>query len=164
MVNCLVCGKPIGDEKFCSNCGSAIHKERKVDNDLSDINNTKYCTNCGELVEENDQFCSYCGNQINGDNFSGNKMENCENIDKTINDAEIGSKDILKEAIPNTKRSLKHLDWKDLVGGPVYTSLRKYNRGKNKQCVYCGTPYEDESDYCMECGNNLKIQRKQMGE
>ena len=57
MVNCPVCGKDVGDEKFCSNCGSAIEKQNSSSNNL----NTKFCTNCGSEIDINAELCPKCG-------------------------------------------------------------------------------------------------------
>ncbi|WP_295721379.1 hypothetical protein [uncultured Methanobrevibacter sp.] len=71
MTTCPVCGKEIGDEKFCPNCGSAIKNENKETDNLStndnnsndndNDNNIKYCTNCCSEIDFNAEICPKCG-------------------------------------------------------------------------------------------------------
>ena len=44
MKNCSSCGEPVGDSKFCSNCGQV-----------------QTCLSCGTEFTENEKFCTKCG-------------------------------------------------------------------------------------------------------
>ncbi|MEP7158466.1 MAG: zinc ribbon domain-containing protein [Chloroflexota bacterium] len=44
---CASCGKPVGSEKFCSNCGAAVAMAK--------------CTNCGTDIAAGAKFCGSCG-------------------------------------------------------------------------------------------------------
>ncbi len=48
---CPSCGKPVGSEKFCSNCGTAL--------------GTPKCPKCGEELAAGARFCGNCGNRMN---------------------------------------------------------------------------------------------------
>jgi NMD protein affecting ribosome stability and mRNA decay len=48
MAFCPVCGKEVGNEKFCSNCGSAIEND---DASSYDSQNSKFCSNCGSQID-----------------------------------------------------------------------------------------------------------------
>lgn len=49
--HCDQCGTPIAaNQKFCSKCGSAVHKES--------------CPSCGQKIRSGDQFCSSCGTRL----------------------------------------------------------------------------------------------------
>jgi hypothetical protein len=47
---CPSCGKPVGSEKFCGNCGTAL--------------GTPKCPKCGAEVAAGTRFCGNCGGQI----------------------------------------------------------------------------------------------------
>ena len=58
MTICPVCGKEVGNEKFCSNCGSAIGND---DNSSGNPQNSKFCTNCGSQIDIMAEICPKCG-------------------------------------------------------------------------------------------------------
>ena len=47
---CPNCGKPVGSEKFCGNCGQAL--------------GTAKCPSCGAEVAPGTRFCGNCGNKV----------------------------------------------------------------------------------------------------
>lgn len=58
MAFCPVCGKEVGNEKFCSNCGSAIEND---DASSYDSQNSKFCSNCGSQIDFKAEICPKCG-------------------------------------------------------------------------------------------------------
>ena len=47
---CPSCGKPVGDGKFCGNCGAPLQKNN--------------CPNCGAPLSPGMKFCSSCGTKL----------------------------------------------------------------------------------------------------
>ena len=58
MAFCPVCGKEVGNEKFCSNCGSAIEND---DAPSYNPQNSKFCSNCGSQIDVKAEICPKCG-------------------------------------------------------------------------------------------------------
>lgn len=58
MAICPVCGKEVGNEKFCSNCGSAIEND---DASSYDSQNSKFFSNCGSQIDFKAEICPKCG-------------------------------------------------------------------------------------------------------
>ena len=47
---CPKCGKPVGSEKFCGNCGTPLGVAK--------------CSKCGAELAEDTRFCGNCGNKV----------------------------------------------------------------------------------------------------
>lgn len=47
---CPSCGKPVGSEKFCANCGTQL--------------GTAHCTQCGNELATGARFCGSCGTKV----------------------------------------------------------------------------------------------------
>jgi ribosomal protein L32 len=47
---CPSCGKPVGSEKFCANCGTALGVSK--------------CAKCGAELAADTRFCGNCGNKV----------------------------------------------------------------------------------------------------
>jgi hypothetical protein len=47
---CPSCGKPVGSEKFCGNCGTALGVSK--------------CSKCGAELAADTRFCGNCGNKV----------------------------------------------------------------------------------------------------
>ena len=64
---CSVCGKWVGDDRYCYNCGhdfyffNGYNRERKVHS--GDLLN-KRCPNCNSKQKETYQYCEYCGTKL----------------------------------------------------------------------------------------------------
>jgi predicted amidophosphoribosyltransferase len=49
---CPSCGRPVGSEKFCANCGTSL--------------GTSHCTQCGAELATGARFCGNCGAKTTG--------------------------------------------------------------------------------------------------
>ena len=107
MVICPDCGKEVTDAKFCSNCGSRLPENERVEIPIEDdvveepvaeepaeeevpeeviepnvVKNTKFCTNCGIEVSPETVFCPQCGFRLVGEEEPQTKF--CQNCGKKI--------------------------------------------------------------------------------
>lgn len=59
---CSACGAPLEeDAMFCTNCGTKVSEEVRVEEEESV---KKVCKNCGAELEDGNRFCMNCGTPI----------------------------------------------------------------------------------------------------
>ena len=52
---CINCGSPMGDEKFCNQCGAQLEKESET---------PETCPLCGGQITKGSKFCNHCGGKL----------------------------------------------------------------------------------------------------
>lgn len=177
MVKCKKCGKEIGNKNFCPQCGekNEILSCPSCNSQIEKDN--IFCPTCGEkIIKDKDKEEDLSKNDDKEEVSS--KNDECDEEDLSKNDEgkeEVSSKDEDekedlsknddgKEEV-SSKKDLSDENTKD-ESSKVDDIVEKSDTDNNEEntskeyriCPHCKSKiYEDDSQYCIECGKSLDI-------